>query len=54
MQNVANGTQAWGAVHPTEELVPISDVALLAMIYYNRGVEALRAKKYQQAIAKDD
>jgi tetratricopeptide (TPR) repeat protein len=29
---------------------PISDVALVSMIYYNRGVEALRQHEFQQAI----
>jgi hypothetical protein len=34
----------------SEPPVAISDVALVAMIYYNRGVEALKNKDYEQAI----
>jgi tetratricopeptide (TPR) repeat protein len=30
--------------------IPISDVALVAMIYYNRGVEALRCNQLKEAI----
>ncbi|MEX2142145.1 MAG: tetratricopeptide repeat protein [Pirellulales bacterium] len=35
---------------PPEVGVPISDVALVAMIYYNRGVDALRHNDFEQAI----
>jgi hypothetical protein len=36
---------------PSELQEAISDVALVAMIYYNRGVEALARKDYVQAIS---
>ncbi len=35
---------------PRDEGTPISDVALVAMIYYNRGVEALRRNQLEEAI----
>lgn len=36
-----------------DEGVPISEVALVAMIYYNRGVEALRQNDFELAIARN-
>jgi hypothetical protein len=48
---VSNALHIGSASDSTDEGIPISDVALVAMIYYNRGVEALRHNDYKQAIA---
>jgi hypothetical protein len=46
----SNSPHIGESAHSTDVGVPIDDVALVAMIYYNRGVDALRHNDFEEAI----